>query len=591
MKFLSTLVASTLGTFIAIGVFFFVGFLFVMAFVAAADTTPSVRTGSVLVLNLEGALPERVSGDPTTQLFGGEASYGLADLVDGIERAADDRRIEGLWIRPGMMAASWPALEEVKRAIETFKASGKPVYASSDAYYVRENEYFLMAQADRVFLDPESIFEYNGFALQTMFYADLMDRVGIEPVVIRSGTYKSAIEPYVRTSLSPENEEQLQALVDGIEQVFTQGVAVGRGIDPETLSTLMGTDAMFSADKAVEAGLADTLAYDADVREAFQRALGGDVTERLPTVSIASYARATPNLGLSNAPIAVIHVSGMMVAGQGDQLSPFGGGSVAASGTIVRAIRDAARSSSTKAIVVRIDSPGGFAPAADAMRAALDELDADIPVIVSMGNMAASGGYWLATGGDYIVAEASTITGSIGVFTLTFDVETLLNETLGITTDGVSTGPFADMMSGYRAPTDGELALLQYQADATYERFLQVVAASRDMSVEEVDAVAQGRVWIGTDALRVGLVDELGGLDRAIDIAAERASISDEDLRVAHFPAPQTFMERITRSMSSVMSPSVNLPEPLAKRMAHFETLGNMHGMPQALLPVSLEWR
>jgi len=591
MKFLSTLVANILGTFIAIGLLFFVGFLFVMAFVAAADTTPSVRSGSVLVLDLSGTLPDRVSGDPTTQLFGGEASYGLADLVDGIERAGDDQRIDGLWIRPSLMTASWPALEEVKRAIETFKASGKPVYASSDAFYVRENEYFLMAQADRVFLDPESIFEYNGFSLQTMFYADLMDRVGIEPVVIRSGTYKSAIEPYVRTSLSPENREQLQALVDGIENVFTQGVAVGRGIDPTTLSAMMDSDAMFSADKAVAAGLADTLAYDADVREAFQRALGGDIDDRLPTVSISSYARATPALGLSKAPIAVVHVNGMMVAGQNEQLSPFGGGSMAASGTIVRAIRDAARSSSTKAIVVRIDSPGGFAPAADAMRAALDELDADIPVIVSMGNVAASGGYWLATGGDYVVAEASTITGSIGVFTLTFDAETLLNETLGIDTDGVTTGPYADMMSGYRAPSDAELALLQNQADATYARFLEVVAAARDMTVEAVDEVAQGRVWIGTDALRVGLVDELGGLDRAIEIAAERAEIGDDELRVAHYPAPQTFVERITRSMGSVMSPSVKLPEPLARRMAHLETLGSLNGMPQALLPFSLDWR
>lgn len=590
MKFLSTLVANILGTFIAIGLLLFVGFLLVIALVAASDTTPSVRSGSVLVLDLEGTVPERVSGDPTNQLFGGESPYGLADLIDGIERAGEDRRIEGLWIRPGMVTIPWSSMEAIKRAIETFKASGKPVYASSDAYYVRENEYFLMSAADRVFLDPESIFEYNGFALETMFYADLMDRVGIEPVVIRSGTYKSAIEPFTRTDLSDANREQLQALVDGIEAVFLQGVAVGRGIQPDQLRSLMDEEAMITAQRALSAGLVDTLAHDNDVRVAFLRAMGRDLDERLPTVSIASFARAGA-AGIGSAPVAVVHVDGMMVAGDGDVVSPLGGGDVAASGRIIRAIRDAARASSTKAVVLRIDSPGGFAPAADAMRAAVDELDPSIPVIVSMGSMAASGGYWLAAAGDYIVAESTTITGSIGVFTMTFDVERLLNETLGIDTDNVTSGPYGDMMSGYRAPSPAELRLLQDQADGTYERFLQVVATARGMTVGAVDSVAQGRVWLGQDALEMGLVDEIGGLDRAIRIAAERAGLEENDVRTAHFPAPETFVERFTRSMGAVVAPRVALPEPLARRVAQLETLSGMSGRPQALLPFSVTWR
>lgn len=592
MKFLSTLVANILGTFIAIGILVFIGFLFVIALAASGDSAPSVRSGSVLVVDLEGSVPERVSGDPISQLLSGEAAYGLDDLTHAIEEAATDNRIAGLWIKPGMVTSSWATLERIRRSLDAFKASGKPVYGSSRSYYARENEYYLLSAADRIFLDPEAVFEYNGFDMQVTFYRDLLERWNVEPIIIRSGTFKGAVEPFLRDDLSDENELQLQVLVDGIEAVFLDGVSAGRDMPVKDLTAIMDNDIVFGADKALAAGLVDTLAYEADVRAAFNRALGNDLEERLPVVSIQNYARATGPSASATGSVAVVHVTGNMIAEPPENTIPIGQGQVASAGAVVDAIRSATRSSSTRAIVVRIDSPGGLAPAADAMLAALDEIDADIPVIISMGDMAASGGYWLATGGDMIMAEASTITGSIGVFMMLFNLDPFLSEKIGIHTDGVTSAPYADMITGVNSLSDAERAALQAYADDTYARFLSRVATSRDMTVSAVDAIAQGRIWLGRDAVENGLVDALGGLEEAIDEAASRAGIGPDELTVAHYPKPKTFAEELFASMGSVMERGVkasDVPEPFASQLRVLELFGNAPRVPQAVMPFTFE--
>lgn len=592
MKFLSTLVANILGTFIAIGILVFIGFLFVIALAVSGDSAPSVRSGSVLVVDLEGSVPERVSGDPISQLLSGEAAYGLDDLTHAIEEAATDNRIAGLWIKPGMVTSSWATLERIRRSLDAFKASGKPVYGSSRSYYARENEYYLLSAADRIFLDPEAVFEYNGFDMQVTFYRDLLERWNVEPIIIRSGTFKGAVEPFLRDDLSDENELQLQVLVDGIEAVFLDGVSAGRDMPVKDLTAIMDNDIVFGADKALAAGLVDTLAYEADVRAAFNRALGNDLEERLPVVSIRNYARATGPSASATGSVAVVHVTGNMIAEPPESTIPIGQGQVASAGAVVDAIRSATRSSSTRAIVVRIDSPGGLAPAADAMLAALDEIDPDIPVIISMGDMAASGGYWLATGGDMIMAEASTITGSIGVFMMLFNLDPFLSEKIGIHTDGVTSAPYADMITGVNSLSDAERAALQAYADDTYARFLGRVATSRDMTVSAVDAIAQGRVWLGRDAVENGLVDALGGLEEAIDEAASRAGIGPDELTVAHYPKPKTFAEELFASMGSVMERGVkasDVPEPFASQLRVLELFGNAPRVPQAVMPFTFE--
>ncbi len=594
MKFLSTLVANILGTFIALAILLFIGFLFVIAIAASGDPAPAVRSGTVLVVDLEGSVPERVSSDPLAQFISGEAAYGLGDLTRAIEDAAGDDRIAGLWIKPGMVTSSWATLERIRRSLDAFKASGKPVYGSSRSFYARENEYYLLSASDRIFLDPEAVFEYNGFNLQVTFYRDLLERWNVEPMIIRSGTFKGAVEPFLRDDLSPENELQLQTLVDGIEAVFLDGVSAGRGMPVKDLTAIMDNDIVFGADQALAFGLVDTLAYEADVRAAFNRSLGNEADERLPVITIRNYVRAAGAGAAASGSVAVVHVTGNMVAEPPGDTIPIGRGQVASAGAVVDALRSAARSSTTRAIVVRINSPGGLAPAADAMLAALDEVDADIPIIVSMGDVAASGGYWLATGGDMIMAEASTITGSIGVFMMLFNLDPFLSEKIGIHTDGVTSAPNADMITGVTSLSDAQRAALQSFADDTYARFLGRVAESRGMSVTEVNALAQGRVWLGRDALENGLVDALGGLEEAIDEAASRAGIGPGDVTIAHYPKPQSFTEKIMASMGGVMERGArvrDLPEPFASQLRVLQLFGNAPRVPQAVMPFTLDIR
>ncbi|NBW95036.1 MAG: signal peptide peptidase SppA, partial [Bacteroidetes bacterium] len=359
-------------------------------------------------------------GDPLTQAFLDEAAYDLHDLRTALEEAATDSRIEALWIRPFNMTESWATMEAVRRSVEAFKASGKPVIASGRNFYMGEAEYFLASAADSVYLDPEAIFEFNGFAMTSMFYKGLFDKLGVEPIIIRAGDYKGAVEPYTRTSLSRENREQLQAYVDDVEHLFVSTVAAARGLEADAVESMMDNDVLFSSTDAFDNGLVDDLLFSDEVKDRVAVAIGQEPGDDLPTVSMASYA-AQVRSGSSSNRIAVVHIDGAIMAGSSEGGGLVPSGSMAGSDTIVKAIRSARDRRGVQAMIVRIDSPGGLAPAADAMLREVEITARTMPVIISMGDVAASGGYWIATGGQHIVAEATTLTGSIGVFSMFFD--------------------------------------------------------------------------------------------------------------------------------------------------------------------------
>jgi len=247
MKFLKVLTASTLGALLAFGVIAFFGFLLLIALAAAGDSQPPVRPGSVLVMDLSGAIPEQVSGDPLTQMLLDEPAYDVHDLQRALEEAATDDKIDALWIRPFNMTESWATLEAIRRSIDTFKESGKPVIASGRNFYTGEAEYYLASAADSIYMDPEAIFEFNGFAMTSMFYKGLFDKLGIEPIIIRAGDYKGAVEPYTRESLSPENREQLQAYIDDVESLFVNAIADARNMSADKVESMMDNDVLFSA--------------------------------------------------------------------------------------------------------------------------------------------------------------------------------------------------------------------------------------------------------------------------------------------------------------------------------------------------------
>lgn len=547
MRFLSTLAASIIGTLVALGVLVLFGFLLITAFVASADTTPSVQSNSVLTMELSGALPERAAPDPLAQALGDAPRYSVHDVRAALAKAAADDRIEGVILKARSVAPQWAALQELREALLEYKESGKPLYAYTGEYYSNEAAYFLNSTADSVFAGPEGFFEFNGFTLQSTFFADMLEKVGVEPTVVRAGEFKSAGEALTRTGFSEENEEQLRAIVDGQHTVFLNAVAESRGTSTEELQRIKDESPTFTARQAMDQGLLDGLVFEDEVMDMMRTRLNKDEGDDLNTITLDRYVRIPPSdAGLergSDGTVAVVYAQGQIVTGSDD--SPFGGGQSLASADFTETMRDVREDDRVDAVVIRVNSPGGSASASDAILREIALTQEEKPVVISMGDVAASGGYWIATAANAIVADALTITGSIGVFGLHLDTSELLSDRIGLTFDQVQTAPLADFLSPTDALSEREREVFQTFVMETYTEFLEKVAEARGMTVEEVDAVAQGRVWTGTDALEVGLVDELGGLSHAIDKAAELVDLEPGTFRIREMPRQKTFVEQL----------------------------------------------
>jgi protease-4 len=595
MRFFSTLLASILGTLIALGLVLLFGFLFLFSLASLAERPPTVRSGSVLVVELSGSIPEVVSGDPLNRLLLDEPAYGLRDLTHALRKAAADRRIEAVWLRLRGLEAPWATLTEVRQALQDFKASGKLLIASCEDFGMDEDEYFVASVADSVFAGPESFFEFNGLYLVTEFYKRLLDRLDIEAHVVRAGAFKSAGEPFVREQLSDENRLQLQALLDAYNQQLLEAIAQARKLPIETLYHLATEQLLLTAEEAVAAGLLDGLRDAAHIESSLKAHLGYPDEKELRQVSLTQYLRVPDReAGLptgNEGEIAVVYAVGAIVPGKSRMdPNPLFGGQVLGSETLAQALREARENARVKAVVLRIDSPGGSAAASEAMWQAIRQTAAVKPVIVSMGSVAASGGYWISTAADSIVANPLTITGSIGVIGVLFNVEGLLANKIGITFDLLRTSPYADMFSGLVPPDPYELKRLEQAILATYRTFLNKVSEARSLPADSVDTLGRGRIWIGQAAQQVGLVDVLGGLDRAIEIAAEKAGLAPGTYRVRVLPRPKTFAEQLLESLEAQAArlglraalPSA-LPEPYPSAL---ETLRLIHGQPLAwMLP------
>ncbi|MDX1547242.1 MAG: signal peptide peptidase SppA [Rhodothermales bacterium] len=591
MRFFTTLLASLAGTLLAFALAFFFGFLFLLALAASADTTPSVRSGSVLVVELSGAIPEQVSGDPFAQAIGGEPAYDLYGLTRAFEKAAADSRIEGVWLKLRGVTAPWATLQEIRHALGGVREAGKLVVASSDDFPMREVEYFVATAADSVFAAPESFFEFNGFYLEVLFYNQLLEKLDVEAQIVRAGTFKSAVEPFFRDDLSPENEEQLAALLASQNAVFLEAVGTRRGITPEAVRRFLDDEALITSDAAYAAGLLDGLRFEDEVEALFKSHLGLDPDDDLRTVSARSYVRVPDReagLEVGSEEIAVVYAAGTIMPGE--SLS-----GVVGSETFNAAMEDAREDDDVRAVVLRINSPGGSASASEAMWREIALTSEAKPVIVSMGDYAASGGYWIATAADHLLADPTTITGSIGVFSLFFDLGEFFSGTLGITHDNVRTGPYADMFSGLRSLSEPERALLQRSTDETYARFLAKVAKSRGLSVAAVDSVGQGRVWTGQQALDLGLIDGLGTLHDAVAFAAAEAGLEEGDYRVRTLPVPKTFLDELNDALA-VQAAAVwqraaltSTEQALLRHARTLDDLLRMQGTVQARLP--MQWR
>lgn len=555
MRFLSTLTASVLGTLVAFGLVVFFFFFFLFALSLASDTTPTVQPGSVLVVPIEGSIPERVSDDPFQQAFGGGPNYDLHDLQNTLRNARQDDRIDAVWLRLKGTSASWGTLEEVRSAVSSLRDSGTPVFASSEEFGMSEKDYFLASAADSTFVGPQASFEYNGFATTLSFFENAFDKLDVEPEVVRAGQYKSAVEPFIRSNLSDPNYRQIEALLSSVNDFFLSAVAENRSLSVNELDQLAEENALLRAETAVAEGLVDGLKYEDEVRSLLRTRLDLPSTAELPTVSVSEYRRVpASDAGVSftgTGSVAIVYGEGNIVTGDPNE-SPFGPTtSVMGSTPTIEALNEARTSSSVEAVVFRIDSPGGSAAASEAIWRAAQQTAEEKPMIVSMGGTAASGGYYVAAPADTIVANATTTTGSIGVFGLLWNAEELFEDKLGITFDGVMTSPYADLFSPIKPLAPEERRLLGRSIDGIYDTFLQRVASGRNMDTSAVHDVAQGRIWSGRDAQEVGLVDTTGTLQDAIAIAGDAAGMGEGPYRTQILPRPKTFFERINSQFAA----------------------------------------
>lgn len=554
MKFFKTLIAATLGTFLAFLIIFFLGIITISS--SSEEPEPYVQNNSVLKISLSGSLPSRPSNDPLDELFDRKQNdkASLQTLKENLIKAKTDSKIKGVWLNINVMSEGWANLEEAYNLISAFRDStDKFVYASTDDIGMNEKGYYLATAADSVFSPPETFFEFDGFYSQVMFMAGLFDKLGVNAEVTRHGKYKGAVEPLYRKDLSEENAYQLNQILDEVSQTFLGAVSKKSGNSVEELNNILNDKPHITADFAYQQNLIDSLMYKDQVEDLIKKRVGVGENSSLVTISNGRYAKVTASsAGLkqpkSSGKIAIIYASGPITA-QVQSQTPFNRSENISADFIEKQLNDIRDDNDVKAIVLRINSPGGSGSTSDTIWRMLQETKKNIPVIVSMGDVAASGGYYISMAADSIVAEPTTITGSIGVFGTKFNAKQLFNDKLGITFDEVKSHKHADWLTSTRELTSSEQKAFQHYIDQFYQTFISKVADSRGMTVDQIDEIAQGRVWTGAAAKEQGLVDQLGGLDRALGIAAEKAGI--QHYSVVRYPEPKSFYEMLMGSAST----------------------------------------
>jgi protease-4 len=585
--FLKQILATVVGLalFTAMSVGGLAALLFSVAFFSR-DTAPDIESGTMLTFNLsqpisdgqgdEGnVLSEAISGNRSPQ------TMPLRTVLTTLERAAKDERIAGLYLSGNISSAGlgsgYATLREIRQALQEFRDAGKPIVAYDDTGW-SERGYYLASVADQIFLNPSGQLEINGFNFETTLYGGALQKYGIGVQPLRVGKYKSAVEPFVRTSISPENRAETQKLLADLWNEFLTTTAQSRKVTPQQLQTIADQQGILLPEQAQAAKLVDRLAYDDEVLTELQKITDEPEEDSFRQIDIEDYAEATAGKDRQQGDqIAIVYAEGNIVSGRGGA-GTIGGDRLAST------LRQVRQDEDIKAVVLRINSPGGSATASDLIAREVLLLKKEKPVIVSMGSYAASGGYQIAANANQIFASPTTITGSIGVFGVLPNFQRLANAN-GITWDTVKTGRLADLDTISRPKNPEELRILQGVANRLYDRFLTMVSTSRSMPKQRVEEIAQGRVWSGAEAARIGLVDEIGGIEDAIQAAAKEAKLGDT-WQIEEYPRQRSFEERIlsqftSRILTEVLPPAETLTDPLSVKVQQiredWETLRSLN--------------
>ncbi|WP_224483963.1 signal peptide peptidase SppA [Robertkochia aurantiaca] len=542
MKFLRNLLASVMGTLIALGIIFMF-FLIIASLAGSSEDVVRVKNNSVLEISFQEPIKDYGGQFKFTDLQWEYENYnGLNNILSAIDHARTDDRIRGISINNSFLTAGSASAKAIRDAIATFKESGKWVYAYGDLMV--QKDYYLASVADSVFLNPAGELDFRGLSSEVLFYKELQEKSGVKMEVIRHGKYKSAVEPFLSNEMSEENREQISELLESLWDTFLADISADRNIPKERLNRLADSLGARTPGLALENGFVDALFYTDEYRDLITRKLDEPTSEDINLITIRDYAKhvAQTRGAYGSNRVAVIYAQGEIGYGEGSD-------DYIGQGVMFKALRKAREDDKIKAVVLRIDSPGGLALTSDLIWREILVTRKVKPVVISMGDMAASGGYFMAVAGDYIFAEPSTVTGSIGVFATIPNMHELADR-IGINAEQVNTNRHSTPYSLFE-PADEEFReLAREQIEDYYREFLNKVAEGRNMSVEAVDEVAQGRVWTGVQALEKGLVDELGGLDDAVKYAAEQAGISD--YKTIDYPVYETSIEEILRGRSGV---------------------------------------
>lgn len=546
-QFLKYVLASALGT-LLVGVFFcFMSFIMLVAIITAGSSKqPTVVTeGSILRISMFGELNEQVAENPFAELMGSNQlmqSQGLNDMLTAIRIAKTNEKISGIFLDGGLLAGHTAQLEELEATLQDFKKSGKFVYAYADQYTT--GSYLLATTANKVALNPQGMLDWHGMGSQVVFFTELLEKLGVKMQIFKVGTFKSAVEPFILTKMSDANREQMQSFIGDVWNTVRTKVAANRKLSADTLNAYADRYITFAdAEDYVKMGLVDTLAYIDGVRDDLRKL---SKQEKVNFVSPSDLITLNEPKESENK-IAIYYAEGSIVDFSG--VNPLTGGNQKeiVGSEVVEALDKLASDDNVKAVVLRINSGGGSAYASEQMWRAVQLLKAKKPVVVSMSGMAASGGYYMACGANKIVADASTLTGSIGIFGMFPDASSLLTNKLGIHFDQVKTNEASDFGTPARPLNIKESAMMQAYVERGYKLFLKRVAEGRKMKTEQVDKIAQGRVWTGRQALKLKLVDKLGTLDTAVKEAAALAKLGDD--YAIQEPTPRPWFESLINNV------------------------------------------
>lgn len=580
--------ATVTGIILSSIVLFIIGIITIFGIVSSTETETVVKKNSVMMLDLDGALVERnqesLEGMLSKLTGNNSGTYGLDDVLASIKKAKENENIKGIYIKATSLGSSYASLQAMRNALADFKTSGKFIVAYSDNY--SQGLYYLSSVADKVLLNPKGMIEWRGIASAPLFYKDLLQKLGIEMQVFKVGTYKSAVEPFIATEMSPANREQVTAYISSIWGQVVKGVSTSRKITPDSLNAYADRMLMFyPAEMSVKCGLADTLVYQNDVRDYIKTLAKIEKDDKLPVLGLDDMINVKKNVpkDKSGDIVAVYYASGEIT----DQ--PVSGASEEGivGSEVIRDLRKLKDDDDVKAVVLRVNSPGGSAFASEQIWHAVKELKAKKPVIVSMGGYAASGGYYISCIADSIVAEPTTLTGSIGIFGMVPNVQGL-TEKVGLTYDVVKTNKFADFGNIMRPFNEDEKVLMQMMITEGYNTFVSRCAEGRHMTKEAIEKIAEGRVWTGETAKKLGLVDELGGIDKALDFAVKKANL--KGYTVVAYPEKKDIFSSIMDMSTTNYVESQLLKSKLGNYYKDFSLLKNIEeqAMIQARVPFEL---